>query len=374
MVIANENENTYCKPVFCALFNIDNQHIMKEDGLLSWGMYKYHGYNSFLATYENGSYPNLKYLPGLRMEFIPKVTGRWFIDSYLWLIKNARRIDTLFVFHMRVTTFAQVFTYKLLNPKGKVYLKFDGAPLPENGGKLKRPFYKWLVNNSDCVSTELEYNAKLLSREWGRKIICIPNPANPEEFVENRPFSQRNNVILTVGRLGTQPKATEILLEAFARIHAKIPNWTLKLVGKIEENTNIASDFHTKYPELKSRVVFVGEIRDRAELMGVYRDAKIFAFPSRHESFGIALTEAMMQGNFAVVSRIPTNEYLTDNYKFALSSDVDDIDGLARSLMYACTHEDEIERLALKGMNVTRERLDLKRCSDLTFYEIYGGV
>ena len=71
--------------VFCALYNIQNEHLLKAHGLLLCGMKEYHGYDSFFATYENGSYPNLKYLSGVRMEFIPKRSGNFIIDSCSWL-------------------------------------------------------------------------------------------------------------------------------------------------------------------------------------------------------------------------------------------------------------------------------------------------
>lgn len=215
------------------------------------------------------------------------------------------------------------------------------------------------------VSTELQENAEILSRRWHHRIICVPNPLNPHEIHKYRPFSERSDTILTVGRLGTKQKATEILLEAFAKIADKIPNWTLKLVGGISENMNIADDFFAKYPDIKERVIFAGAISEREMLSEVYRDAKIFAFPSRWESFGIALTEAMMNGCFAVCSHIPSSMSLTENFRFALGSDVDDIDSLAKNLLYACTHEAEIERLAIEGCNATLKQCNLKSVSEI---------
>ena len=353
------------RPTFCALSNVSNEHIIKDYGLLSWGMKEYHGYSSFSATYNNDDYPNMKYIPGVCMEFIPKKTGRFLPDSLLWLRKNAKRIDVMFIYHLIMRSFLQVFVYKFFNPNGKIYLKLDGWPMKKRGSLWKRPLYAWLMKHADCVSTELEENAAILSREWGRKIVWIPNPANPNELHDFRPFSERSNTILTVGRIGTQQKASEILLEAFAKIAHQIPGWTLKLAGYIAENMNIASDFYAAHPELKERVIFTGEIRDRQTLIEMYRDSKIFAFPSRHESFGVALTEAMMQGSFAIATNIPTSKSLTENFRYALGSEIDDVDGLAKNLLYACTHESEIESLAREGMTATRERLDLKRCCDV---------
>lgn len=328
---------------------------------MPFGMSEYYGYDSIIATYENERYPNMQYLPGVKLEFVLKVTGNWYIDSSLWLLRNSRRIDVLFQQHIGCMPFMQMRAYKLLNPKGKVYLKFDGWPLPNDGGRLKRPFYEWMVKNSVCASTELEGNIEMMSREWKREITWVPNPANPAELHEYRPFSKRSNVILAVGRMGTKQKATDILLEAFVKIQSQIPDWTLKCAGRIEENMNIASDFYAKYPELRERVIFTGDIRDRDTLIEMYRDAKIFAFPSRWESWGIALGEAIMQGDFPVVSNIPSSQYLTYDYRFAFAHEIDDSDGLAEKLLYACTHEDEIERLAIEGRNKTLEQCDLKR-------------
>ncbi len=237
--------------------------------------------------------------------------------------------------------------------------------MKKRGSLWKCPLYSWLMKYADCISTEFEENAEILSREWGRRIVWVPNPANPNELQPFRPFSQRSNTIFTVGRLGTKQKATEILLEAFAKIADRIPNWTLKLAGYFSENMNIASDFYAAHPELKERVIFTGEVRDRQTLIEMYRDAKIFAFPSRYEACPLALGEALTFGLFAVISNIPPHKLMTENFRYALGSEIDDIDALAQNLLYACTHEPEIESLAREGMTATRERLNLKRCCDV---------
>ncbi|MBQ7155662.1 MAG: glycosyltransferase family 4 protein [Synergistaceae bacterium] len=354
------------RPTFCTLQNIHNVHLTKEVGLIPYAMHKFKNYDAFMATYRNDEYSNLKYTPGLRMEFIPKVSGNWIIDSCLWLIRNAKRIDVLNIYHPVMRTFAHARTYKLLNPGGKIYLKFDGAYGRHNRGTFwKRMCYNWLVKHAYCVSTELDGNDKVLSDDWGRKILCVPNPINPNELSDFRPFSERSNVIFTAGRLGTKQKATEILLDAFVKIAPNIPGWTLKLAGGFEENINIARDFYSAHPELAGRVIFTGDIRDRKEITEMYRDAKIFAFPSRWESFGIALTEAMMNGCFAVATDIPSTRSLTENFRLALGFKVDDVDGLAKNLLYACTHEAEIEPIAREARTIITERCDLRRICDV---------
>ncbi|MBQ7733315.1 MAG: glycosyltransferase family 4 protein [Synergistaceae bacterium] len=326
-------------------------------------MNEFQGYNSFMATYINGDYPNLEYTPGLSIREVLRLSGDWVEDSCAWLAENAKGIDVLNLYHLVERSFRHAETYKKHNPSGKVYLKLDGCPLiggrrprawmhPRALGKLLR-----MRRLFDCISTELPENVDKVAKTWSHKIIHVPNPLNPNEIRDYKPFSERRNVIITIGRLGTRQKATEILLEAFAKISTQIPEWKLKLAGPITDRS-ITDEFANKYPDLSERVIFTGEIRDREELIKLYRDSKIFAFPSRHESFGIALTEAMSHGCFAVTSDISSSRSLTENFRFGLGSKVDDIEGLAQNLLYACTHESEIEKLAIEGREAT-----LKRCN-----------
>ena len=363
-------------PTFCTLFHINNQQLTKDVGLIPFGMHKFAGYDAFIATHIIGDYPSLKYTPGLRIEEIPRKTGRYYLDSLLWLKDNAKRINVLNLYHTHKYTFRQALLYKFFNPRGKVYVKLDGWPLEYISKLMNYPVslsrnplikfrnftrYHTLFRLCRLVSTEFDENAAVLSKDFHIKVSCVPNPFNPEELHDFRPFSERSNTILFVGHVQAG-KDSHILLDAFAKIAPQIPNWSLRLVGALKEES-IASDFLAKYPELKERVIFTGEINDRSAVTEFYRDAKIFAFPSRYESFGIALTEAMINGCFAVTTDIPSSRNLTENFKYALGSKIDDIDGLAKNLLYACTHESEIESLAVQGRTAALERCSLERIS-----------
>ena len=126
---------------------------------------------------------------------------------------------------------------------------------------------------------------------------------------------------------------------------------------------DIVDDFRAKHTELQERVNFLGMINNRDKYLELCRDAKIFAFPTRHESFGISQMEAMTYGCFLVCTRIPASIRLTQNFKYALGSEVDDVDGMAENLLYACTHESEIESLAVQGRAAILERCSLESAS-----------
>lgn len=86
--------------------------------------------------------------------------------------------------------------------------------------------------------------------------------------------SEKKNVILTVGRLGTKQKNTELLLEAFALsdIHK---DYTLKLIGEADEHFHdYLKKYFIKYPDLKCRVEFTGYTDNRQDLDMEYQSAK----------------------------------------------------------------------------------------------------
>ena len=178
---------------YCLLFNVENVHLLKELGLLAWSMHKYLGYDSFMATYKNGNYDYLKYLPGLRLEFIPNVKRDFVADSLTWLRSNAKRIDVLHLFHMYDRTKRHVELYKLVNPSGKVYLKLDGTVTKQNVFKD--------TSIIDFISTEFKEYAIEVAKVLKRPIGFVPNPIHPNEIQEFRKFENRKNNIFYVGRV-----------------------------------------------------------------------------------------------------------------------------------------------------------------------------
>ena len=72
----------------------------------------------------------------------------------------------------------------------------------------------------------------------------------------------------------------------------------------------------------------------------------------------------------AVTTDIPASRMLTEWFRYALGNKIDDVDGLANNLLYAYTHEAEIEALAREGMDTAGKRCDLKRCCDVISGEL----
>jgi len=161
------------KMIFATLFNMKNVHLTKDVGLIPYGMHQYFEYDAYCISYNNGPYPAInKECKGMKMWFVRKITGCFDIDAILFLIKNARKIDILNVYHIRLVSTAKIFVYKLFNPKGKVYWKMDGCSRAyENSNKLKRGIYYRAMKKCSLLSSEVEASRKKLTMNWGGGIL-----------------------------------------------------------------------------------------------------------------------------------------------------------------------------------------------------------
>jgi glycosyltransferase involved in cell wall biosynthesis len=125
-------------------------------------------------------------------------------------------------------------------------------------------------------------------------------------YAESAAPVMERSTIITVGRLFSYPKNTELLLDIIAGLD--LMDWKVRLIGPLEteecDGSAYRDSFFMRYPHLQESVEFTGNISDAAELMNIMREAKVFLFTSRYESFGIALLEAAAAGNYIITTDV----------------------------------------------------------------------
>ncbi|HEX9726037.1 MAG TPA: glycosyltransferase family 1 protein [Vicinamibacteria bacterium] len=89
-------------------------------------------------------------------------------------------------------------------------------------------------------------------------------------------------------------KNDELLVRAFATIASQTPDIDLVLAGRAAVSTRKLEDLVDRL-ELGGRVVLSGLIPDE-DLPALYAGARVFAFPSLYEGFGLPVLEAMASG------------------------------------------------------------------------------
>lgn len=331
---------------FVTLFpETKNVHLLKDIGMIPCMLHRLYGYDAYVAAYgDKDGYPYLADgAAGLQIEYMERRYRSRILNGLRYIRKHAKEIDVLNVYHLNLSSFFWIPMYHLKKKKdGRVYLKLDmsyaGLTTCLKAGPVG--FVKRMtIKMADIVSVETTLLQIELKKHFGEKIIYLPNgyalPKKPEQTVY-----QKEKTILTAGNLGTVEKATDTLLEGFAKSSSR-HDWKLKLIGTVaEEFKPYIEQFYQNYPELKERVEFTGPITDKQMLAEEYRKAAVFTLPSRQESFGFVLVEAISCGCYtATADRVPAGHDVSACGKYGTEFVTDDAASLAEVFAALCTKE-----------------------------------
>jgi glycosyltransferase involved in cell wall biosynthesis len=136
--------------------------------------------------------------------------------------------------------------------------------------------------------------------------------------MNQKPPVTAENIIMTVGRLFSYQKNTELLLNIIAGLHLK--DWKVRLIGPLEteecDGFAYRASFFTRYPHLQDAVEFTGNISNRVELVRIMREATVFLFTSRWEGSSLALLEAAAAGNYIITTDVGGARDVTKNGEF----------------------------------------------------------
>jgi glycosyltransferase involved in cell wall biosynthesis len=128
--------------------------------------------------------------------------------------------------------------------------------------------------------------------------VYIPNAVNIPDLVADPGQDRDVHVITNVGRVTGRTKRQHLLVEAFSLIAKDFPNWQVHIWGDTYDKAYVtALKSLIKKKGITDRVFLKGTTKD---MKGVWEGTDIFAFPSHHEGFPLALSEAMGVGIPAV--------------------------------------------------------------------------
>ncbi|HEV7281568.1 MAG TPA: glycosyltransferase family 4 protein [Pirellulaceae bacterium] len=123
-------------------------------------------------------------------------------------------------------------------------------------------------------------------------VFVVPNACwSAKDLPEEAPRdAEREPIVLGMGRFD-RPKGFDLLIEAFAQVAPRWPDWRLRLVGEGPEREALLRQ--AAEAGLGSQFEILPWASDPARR---FREAKIFVLPSRGEGFPNVLVEAMAAG------------------------------------------------------------------------------
>ncbi len=165
-------------------------------------------------------------------------------------------------------------------------------------------FGKKILKNSEqiiCISPSIK--TKILNKfksvpNLNNKIKVIPNGIN-KVFIENSPLPKATPdyplKLLYIGSFLKQKNIHRII----ALINSDKDKYHLTIVGG-------RGNYEKKIRQLiknNNNINYLGIIKDKKQLLNIYRQSDIFIMPSVNETFGLVYVEAMSQGTPIVYSK-----------------------------------------------------------------------
>jgi len=214
---------------------------------------------------------------------------------------------------------------------GKVCLLMDNAWRGDWRQRLAGPWFRLTMRRQFCAVLVPGISGRRLARWYGfadSDIFEGLYGADPALFFDGLPLAERPKQILFVGQY-IERKDCLGLAAAFQSVADRIPGWELHLYGSGPLQEKIPS-----HPRIRVR----GFVQP-AELGALYREARIFALPSRSEAWGLVVHEAALSGCQLLLSDAIGARHDFADLKNAAEFPAGDHAALARALLNLASAE-----------------------------------
>lgn len=332
-------------------YPLENVQLLKDRILIPYVCYRQFGQSLTIVTQKIEEYPYLSYLEGAQLHALPCTDELPHMEAAMQYVTcHYQEIDLLFLFGARLEYAGLAAQYKALRSDGIIYLKLDINSGWANALPLDHKPYADFLDACDIISCEARRLQHLISRKWRRTIEYIPNglyyPLYPS--MAQTTYADKENLILTVGRLGSVQKNSHVLLYAYALAYLQFTEpWDLVMIGSVTpEFQEIYDTFCREFPPIAPHVRLTGSIADKDLLHSYYRRAKIFALTSQMEGGSPNVyAEAAGFGCTVLTTDIDCAQDMTDGEKLGrIVKDPDNIQGYAQALFALCTDQAYLER------------------------------
>ncbi|MDR1694632.1 MAG: glycosyltransferase [Lactobacillaceae bacterium] len=199
-------------------------------------------------------------------------------------------------------------------------------------GKIKKkPFflrgiYQKIVENVAVFQVLMKSHASVLSKYYKvKKIVDIPNAVEQIPTGNRADLSIEKKKIIYVARVEKEGKRQHLIIEAFAKIAEKFPEWVVEFWGlqKYKKYNEELMNLAQKY-DIEKNIYIMGYSNNIQE---VYKDADFQVFPSLHEGFGLGLADGMAMGlpSIGFVDTPSVNELIITGHNGYLVKDVEEL-------------------------------------------------
>jgi glycosyltransferase involved in cell wall biosynthesis len=263
----------------------------------------------FFFCSDNDPLPVSETLKGAEFIRMKNPTVKDYTD---FIRENIDEIDILVTDDFSGDSFGLVPFFKSLKPTGKSLhitdvnrffyrLSADEAIFGRYGESLK-------LADVYTAASHLGRDIMNADPRFPKPVFFSSNAYLPDKNADYKTLAARDkeNIILTAGRIGSSHKNNHVLIRAFLYLSNDFPDWKLILAGPYDEagKKRIMNDALRGLrfsPDIFSRIIFTGGL-SKPELYKYYAKAKIMAITSPSEGgTPNVFSEALAYGCFMVI-------------------------------------------------------------------------
>jgi len=183
------------------------------------------------------------------------------------------------------------------------------------------------------------------------EVTVIYNSLNEKFFLIDK--NEVSNRILFVGGI-EERKGLHVLIDAIAIVKKVIPDIKLHIVGGVRKASYYRSlSTQIVNLDLQESIIFRGHLSD-SELMQEYSESTVLVLPSKEESLGVVLLEAMATGTPVVASSVGGIPDIVEDGLNGFLVSYGDSQSLASSLIKLLSDDRLRERMGAKGKEMAR--------------------
>jgi len=196
-----------------------------------------------------------------------------------------------------------------------------------------------------------------------KKTHIIYNPVNERVFetlYDNDDYNENNklrvkkerlNRIISVGRLYPQ-KNQKMMIEAFAQISERYPDWKLIIYGEGPERDSLESLVSNLKSQVSSRISLPGRCETVIEEVA---KSKVFCLSSDYEGMSNAMIEALCVGTPVISTKVSGTDELIRDGENGLLVDIGDTEGLAKALEKLLSNRELREKIGKEGQKLATQ-------------------
>lgn len=208
------------------------------------------------------------------------------------------------------------------------------------------------------------------------RVELIPPGIDPNEFnaSQENPFPRwgvkSSHILLFAGRIA-QSKGVDLIIRALPIIRRQIPDAHLVLIGE-DFGFRESCEELAKMFQVTDAITWAGTV-SRADLLGAYRHASVFVFPSRYEAFGIVALEAAASGCPVVATRTSALPYVVQDEKTGVLFAPEQIEELGQKTLALLQHPERARVLGEQGRTRAAQEFSWDR-SITKLYRLYEDL